>query len=135
MLTPFSLDGAQQSGPGGSSAGRGCAFHEKEFLSLLVVAQGKEPVLMEAIRQDLKSWLSREGSRIVAESGNASERFQFDYVKGRSRGSVVVDPLIMIDPVQVAGPAGVGPGEAAIQAHIRIAETWYKASEKACRKL
>lgn len=135
VFARFSLEGSQQSGPGGSSAGRGCAFHQKEFLSLLVVAQGNEPVVMEAVRLDLKSRLSQDGSRILAEKGNLSEKLQFDYATTRSKGTVVVDPLTIIDPVLVGGPGGIEPGNVAIRVHIRIVETWYKSSEKACKKL
>jgi hypothetical protein len=48
---------------------------------------------------------------------------------------VVVDPIVVVDPRLVEGPSGLPPGEVAIELRIRIAETWYKASEKACRKL
>jgi hypothetical protein len=135
VLAPFSLEGSQQSGPGGSSAGRGCAFHQKEFQSWLVIASGKEPTLMAAVQQDLKSRLGREGTKIVAESGNGRERFQFDYAAGKSRGSVVVDPLMIVDPVSFNGPHGIPSGEVAVNLRIRILETWYKASERDCRKL
>jgi hypothetical protein len=135
VLAPFSLEGSQQSGPGGSSAGRGCAFHQKEFQSWLVIASGNAPTLMAAVRQDLKSRLSREGVHIVAESDNARETFKFAYVAGKTKGSVVVDPLMIVDPVSVNGPHGIPSGEVAVSLRIRIVETWYKASERGCRKL
>lgn len=78
-LAPFSLRSSQQSAAGGSSAGRGCAFHDQTFQSWLLILPGNEPTLMAAVRRDLKARLGREGADIVAESGNAREGFQFDY--------------------------------------------------------
>jgi hypothetical protein len=134
VIAPFSLEGSQLSGPGGSSAGRGCAFHEKRFQAWLVIAPGKEPALMAAVRQDLKSRLGGEGAHIVTESGNAREGFRFDYSAGKSKGSVVIDPLMIVDPATVTGP-GFRPGEVGIILRLQITETWYKTTKRACGKL
>jgi hypothetical protein len=90
---------------------------------------------MTDVQRDIKSSLARQGAQIVTEVGHAPERFQFDYVAGKGKGTVVVDPIVVVDPRLVEGPSGLPPGEVAIELRIRIAETWYKASEKACRKL
>lgn len=121
------------SGP--DSAGRGCAFHQREFQWGLVIASGNEPVLMAAVRQDLKSKLSRDGSKIVAENSNASQGIQFDYAVGKTEGSVVVDPLVLVEPSSVAGPTGLRPGERLVKLRVRISETWHKASDMGCRTL
>jgi hypothetical protein len=126
--------GAQQSAPGGSSAGRGCAFHEKEFRSLFVIASGNEAPLMADAQRDIKYSLVHQDAQIVAEIGHAPERFQFDYVAGKGKGTVIVDPIAMVDP-RLVDPFGLPAGEVAIELRVRIAETWYKASERACRKL
>jgi hypothetical protein len=122
--------GAQESAPGSSSAGRGCAFHDKEFRSLFVIGSEDEATVMADMERDIKSNVARYGARVVAETGRAPGRFQFDYVAGKSKGSVVVDPI-----VSLVDPSGLPPGEVAIELGIQITETWYKASEKACQKL
>jgi hypothetical protein len=132
-IAPLSPLRSQLSGP--DSAGRGCAFHQRESQSWLLIASGNSPALMAAVRQDLESRLSRDGSQIVAEKGNASERFQYDYAVGKTKGSVIVDPLVIADAASVAGQAGLRPGQLAVKLHVQISETWYKASEMGCRKL
>jgi hypothetical protein len=135
VIAPFSLGGSQLSGPGGSSAGRGCVFHEKGFQAWLVIAPGKEPALMAAVRQDLKTRLLGEGVHIVRERGNTRKGFRFDYSTGKSEGSVLVDPLTFVDPVTVTGP-GFRPGEVVgIILRLQITETWYKTTKKPCGKL
>lgn len=117
--------GAQQSAPGGSSAGRGCAFHKKEFVSLCVIASGNSAPLMAEVERDIRSSLSQQDARIIGEAH--AEGFQFDYSAGRSIGTVVVDPIVVVDATSVAGPhGGIAPGEIAVKLRIRIAETWYK---------
>ena len=133
-IAPFSLEGSQLSGPGGSTAGRGCAFHEKKFQAWLVIAPGKKPALMAAVRQDLKSKLAGEGAQIVSEIGNAREGFRFDYSAGQSKGSAVIDPLMIVDAESVTGP-GFRPGEIGIILRLQITETWYKTTKRACGKL
>jgi len=128
--------GAQQSAPGGSTAGRGCAFHEKEFIALFVIASGKSVPLMVDVQRDIKSSLALQGGKIVRQVGNAPERFQFDYVAGQSKGTVVVEPLAVIDRKIVEGPhPKLDPGETAVKLHIKLTETWFKASQQACEKL
>jgi hypothetical protein len=134
VIAPFSLEGSQLSGPGGSTAGRGCAFHEKEFQAWLVIASRKEPAVMAAVRQDLKSKLGGEGAHIVSDSGNAREGFRLSYSAGKSRGSGVVDSLMTVDPETVTGP-GARAGEVGIKLRLQIKEIWYKTSKRACRKL
>ncbi len=126
--------GAQESGPAGSSAGRGCAFHHKEFQSLFVIATGNETAVMADMEREIKSNLARESARIVAETGRASERFQFDYVAGKGKGTVAVDPIVIVDH-KLVDPSELPLGEVAVELRVRITETWYKASEKACSKL
>jgi hypothetical protein len=128
--------GAQQSAPGGSTTGRGCVFNEKEFIELFVIASGNRVPLMLDVQRDIKSSLALQGGKIVRQVGHAPERFQFDYAAGQSRGTVVVEPLFVVDPKIVEGPyAARGPAESAVKLHIRLTETWYKASDRACEKL
>ena len=136
-IAPFSIEGsgAQQSVPGGSSAGHGCAFHEKEFRSLFVIASGNGTTLMTDVQRDIKSSLARQGAQIVTEVGHGPERVQFDYTAGRSKGTVAVEPIAVIDSWFVDPSEQLPPGEVAIELRVRIEETWYKASEKVCRKL
>jgi hypothetical protein len=90
---------------------------------------------MADAQTDIRSSLIRHGAQIVTESGNAPDRFQFDYRAGKGRGSVVVDPIVVRDPVLVEGPGELPPGEVAVELRIRIKETWYKTSAKTCGKL
>lgn len=133
-LAPFSLEGSQLSGPGGSSAGRGCAFHQKALEAWLVIAPGKEHELIAAVQQDLRSRLGSEGAHIVTDTGDISQGFRFDYLSGKSEGRVVVDPLVIVDPETVTGP-GSRPGEMGVNLRLQITETWYETAKEACRKL
>ena len=81
---------------------------------------------MAAVRQDLESRLTRQGSQITAANGDLRKGFQFDYAAGHSKGSVIVDPLVIADPASVAGQAGLRPGQLAVKLHIWISETWSK---------
>lgn len=124
--TPFT------SGSGGpDSAGRGCASHQREFQFWFAIPSGNETAVMAALRRDLESRLTRQGSRITAAHGDLRKGFQFDYAAGHSKGSVIVDPLEIAD----APPAGLPLGQIAVKLRIRISETWYKASEIICGKL
>jgi hypothetical protein len=136
-IARFSIEGSggQQSAPGASSAGRGCAFHDKEFRSWFVIASGNGPAVMADAQRDIRTRLTRDGGQIVTESGKAPDRFQFDYRAGKDQGSVVVEPIVVIDPVLVEGPGGLPPGEVAVELRIRITETWYKTLGKTCRKI
>ena len=120
---------------GTDSAGRGCATHQREFQIWFALPSGNEPAVMAAARRDLQYRLSRQGSQITAASGDLQKGFQFDYASGHSKGSVVVDPLVIADSASVAGQAGPRPGQPAVKLRIRISETWYKASEMSCRRL
>ena len=71
------------SGP--DSAGRGCASHQREFQFWLAIPSGNEPAVMAAVRRDLESRLTRQGSRITAENGDLRKGFQFDYAAGHSK--------------------------------------------------
>jgi hypothetical protein len=79
--------------------------------------------------------LTRKGSQITAASGDLRKGFQFDYAAGHSKGSVIVDPLVIRDSPFVTGQAGLRPGQLAVKLRISISETWYEASEMSCRKL
>ena len=114
------------SGP--DSAGRGCASHRREFQFWLAT-------VMAAVRRDLESRLTRQGSRITAASGDLRKGFQFDYAAGHSKGSVIVDALVIPDSPSVAGQAGLPPGQLAVKLRICLSETWYKASQMSCSKL
>jgi hypothetical protein len=139
-IARFSIEGsgAQQSAPGGSSAGRGCAFHKKEFISLFVIASGNSAPLMADVERDIKSNLAHQDARIVGthiRELNHAESFQFDYAADRSIGIVTVDPIVVVDPTLVGGPHGIAPGETAVKLHIWITETWYKAGQRTCETL
>src|SRR6266478_5384939 len=91
-------------------------------------------VVVADTEREIKSNLARESARIVAETGRASERFQFDYVAGKGKGTVAVDPIVIVDH-KLVDPSELPLGEVAVELRVRITETWYKASEKACSKL
>jgi hypothetical protein len=90
---------------------------------------------MTDVQRDIKSSLARQGAQIVTEAGRAPERFQFDYTAGRSKGTVAVEPIAIVDSWFIDPSEQLPPGEVAIELRVRIEETWYKASEKVCRKL
>ena len=102
---------------------------------MFVIASGNGVTLMADVQRDIKSSLARQGAQIVTEIARAPERFQFDYVACKGKGTVVVDPIAVVDPRSVEGPSGLPSGEVAIELRVRIEEAWYKASGKVCRKL
>lgn len=121
------------SGFGGpDSAHHGCASHQREFQFWFAIPADSELAFMAAVRRDMKSRLTRQGSQIIAASGDLRTGFQYDYSIGKTKGSVFINPLVLADST-FAGQ--VGPGQLAVKLHVRISETWYKASEKSCRKL
>ena len=132
-IAPFSIDGSQLSGPGGSSAGSGCAFHDKEFEALVVITPDEKPVLRAAVWQHIKSKLV-ESAHIVKQRGRPSTGFRLNYTAGKSKGSIVVNPLTILDAAKVAGP-GARPDGFGASIRVQIKETWYKTTKKACRKL
>src|SRR5262249_17741738 len=91
-IARFSIagSGAQQSAPGGSAAGRGCVFHDKEFQSRFVIASGNDPAVMADAQRDIRTSLIRYGAQVVRESGSAPYKFQFVYRAGKGKGSVIV---------------------------------------------
>jgi hypothetical protein len=118
-----------------ASAGRGCASHQREFQFWFTIPSGTEPAVMAAVRRDLEFRLTRQGSQITAANGDLRKGFQFEYAAGHSKGSVIVDPLVIADSPSVAGQAGLRSGQLAVKLRIWISETWYKASEMSCGKL
>ena len=132
-MVPGTPLASESSGP--DSAGHGCASHQRAFQFWFAIPSGNEPAVMAAVRRDLESRLTRQGSQITAANGDLRKGFQFDYAAGHSKGSVIVDPLVIADTPSVVGQAGLHPGQLAVKLRIRISETWYKASEMSCRKL
>lgn len=124
---------SSESGP--DSAGRGCASHQREFQSWFALESGNEAGVMTEVRRDLESRLRRTGSQITLEKGNPREGFQFEYATGSIKGTVTVDPLAILDATSVAGKAGLPFGQTAFTLRVRVSETWYKASEAACKRL
>ena len=100
---------------------------------MFVIASGNEAALMADTRRDIISNFARQGARIVAEIGRAPKGFQFDYEAGKGKGTVAVDPIVIVDS-KLIDPSELRLGEVAVELRVRITETWYKASEKACRK-
>ena len=129
-VTPGTLLASGFSGP--DSAHHGCASHQREFQFWFAIRPGNEPAVMAAVRRDMESQLTRQGSQIIAASGDLRTGFQYDYAVGKAKGSVFVDPFVLADST-FSGQAG--PGQLAVKIRVRISETWYKASEKSCGKL
>ena len=127
--------GAQESAPGGGNAGRNCAFYEKQFVSWFVIRSGNEAPLMADVEREIKSSLAQQDGRIVKQSGRAPSSFRIDYASGKSKGTVIVDPVVAVDPTTVGGPGGIDPSQTAVKLHIRITETWYKTSQRSCKRL
>jgi hypothetical protein len=59
------------SGP--DAAGRGCAFHQREFQTWFAITSGNQRDFMAAVQRDLESRLSAERSQIISENGSPSE--------------------------------------------------------------
>ena len=102
---------------------------------MFLIPSGKEALLMADVEREIKSSLARPDARIVRQKGYLPGRLRFDYTDGKSKGTVLLDPLEVIDPEIVGGPGGIGRGETAVTLHIRLTETWYSGSPKACTKL
>ena len=121
------------SGP--DAAGRGCAFHQREFQTWFAITSGNQLDFMAAVQRDLESRLSAERSQMISENGSPSEGFQFQYVAAKTQGSVIVDPLVIDDPASATFKAGLDSGRIAVKLRIRISETWHKESGADCKKL
>ncbi|HEX8835993.1 MAG TPA: hypothetical protein VF748_03590 [Candidatus Acidoferrum sp.] len=132
-FTPGTPLWAQLSGP--DSAGRGCAFRQREFRSWFAIPSADALRAMTAVQRDLEERLRLAGLQIVAEKGDPREGFEFAYETGNIKGSVRVEPLVTEDPRSAAGKAAVQLGEAAVKLHIRISETWYRTPDLPCGKL
>lgn len=121
------------SGP--DSAGLGCASHQREFQFWFAIPSTNERAVMPAVRRDIESRLTGAGSQITAASGNQVKGFQYDYAAGHTKGSVIIDPLVIADSASAADQASLRPDQLMAKLRIRVSETWYKASEVSCRKL
>ena len=135
FLRSYTLTNAMKSGiplwsslSGPDSAGRGCAFHQREFQYCFAIGSRNQAGVMTEVQQDLESRLSRKSSQIIREKGNPREGFQFEYATGSIQGTVTVDPLVAQDSTSVAGKAGLPSGQTAFKLRVRISETWHKAS-------
>ncbi len=111
----------------GSGAGRGYATHQKEFEPFFVMQSRERAAFMAALAEDISSGLASTGAKIVAESGDTTDGYQFRYSSGKSIGSVTIEPPKDVDQSQVTGHEPLCPGEAPISIHIRIEEKWVKA--------
>ena len=116
-------------------AGRGCAFHRREFRSWFAMPSANAFRAMTAVQRDLEDRLRLAGSQIVAEKGDPGEGFEYEYETGNIKGSIRVEPLVIENPTSAAGKAAVQLGQAAVKLHIRISETWYKTPDGPCGKL
>ena len=112
------------SGP--DSAGRGCAFHEREFRSWFAIPSANAFLAMTAVQRDLEARLRLTGSQIVAEKVDPREGFEFEYQAANTKGFIHVDPLVTQDPASAAGKAAFQLGQIAVNLNIRISETWYR---------
>lgn len=135
FLRSYTLTNAMKSGiplwsslSGPDSAGRGCAFHQREFQYCFAIGSRNEAGVMTEVLQDLESRLSLEGSQIIMEKDNPRQGFQFEYATGSSKGTVTVDPVVIQDSTAVAGKAGLPSGQTAFKLRVRIFETCRKAS-------
>jgi len=82
---------------------------------------------MAALVESITSQLNSAGAQIGAETGDAAEGFQFDYVTGKSRGTIRIDPLKDTNEPQEARAYGqLCPGEVPVSVSIRIEEKWIK---------
>lgn len=129
-IVPGSPLASGVSGP--DSANHGCASHQREFQFWVAIPHGSDLAVMAAVRRDIESRLTRQGSQIIGASGDLRTGFQYDYAVGKTKGSVFIDPLVLADST-FAGQAG--PGKLTVKLQVRISETWYKVSEKSCRRL
>jgi len=132
VIDRFKLDYSSSWGTSGPSiSGRKFATHRTELKENFVVAAENLPALAAAVKDDISKRLAEQNARILRQTRSASE-FEVSYEIGNTRGLVVVDPVQAIDPITVAGRAGIRPNEAAVMLRVRIAETWSKV-EKASR--
>jgi hypothetical protein len=110
-----------------SGAGYGFATHDREFHHYFAIKSSEREALMAALVESITSQLNSAGAQIGAETGDAAEGFQFDYVTGKSRGTIRIDPLKDTNEPQEARAYGqLCPGEVPVSVSIRIEEKWIK---------
>ncbi|MGA9510558.1 MAG: hypothetical protein WBV55_18200 [Candidatus Sulfotelmatobacter sp.] len=111
----------------GSGAGYGFATHEREFHHFFVMKSSERAALMAALFESVASQLNSAGAQISAETGEAAAGFHFDYVIGKSRGTVSIDPLEKTNPAQTEEAYRLMcPDSVSVLVNVRIEEKWIK---------
>jgi hypothetical protein len=95
----------------GDSAGAGnrAAHYDKEFEARFAMRSDDRQALMTALAQNIATEIGKSGGRIIAESGDTSEGFRFEYAEGRSKGTILLSPVQRLDPDHLGGAHGRGP--------------------------
>ncbi len=124
VIQPFHAHGSGNSATrsSGSGAGWESATHTASFMDTFTMASADKARLMEAVGVDLAHRLASNGARIVHQSGDPANGFHFDYIAGRSVGSIAVAPL-MPGAVQRAAP--LPPGIEDVCVAIAAREKWF----------
>jgi hypothetical protein len=132
VVERFKANGAAESATGASDgAGREFTTHDRELKATIVINLNNWVAILQSLRDDAVANLTAQECRIVKESGDAASGFQIQYMSGRSRGTVTIEPLKSVDPgIFAALPA---PGKIIVQCRIHVIERWF-ATEKAFQK-
>jgi len=92
---------------------------QKQYFAM---TEASIPALFATMKKDVEQKLAEQGARIIKET-DAGDRFEVQYEIGQSRG-LVVDPPRPVDSRIVAGQIGLPQSELAVEAGVRIGETW-----------
>jgi hypothetical protein len=99
-------------------AGRGFATHTEDFEPTFVIKTKDWVAVVQALRDDIASKLTKQNAQILGESGNPIDGFQIRYALGKSEGRVWVEP---VKTVTTSPPfANVQSGSAKVTVHFRI---------------
>lgn len=111
---------------GGHGAGLGFATHTQGLEQELVIRSSDSTALMAALDEDVTSFLTASGAKVISQTGNDADGIRVHYVAGKSVGSVTIKPP---DPIPNPGQylrRSLGPGEIDVWVRIGIEETWFR---------
>lgn len=111
----------------GSGAGYGFTTHDRELHHFFVMKPSERAALMAALFESVASQLNSAGAQISAETGDAAAGFHFDYVIGKSRGAVSIDPLTNANGARTEKAYRLlCPDSVPVSVNVRIEEKWNK---------
>jgi hypothetical protein len=106
----------------GAAAGGDFVTHTAGFEVYFALRSEKWMPVMNSLRDDVATQLTRDGAQILSQSGDARAGFQFDYKIGKSMGSLTISPLATTNLIHRVTP--LPEGTADVIARIEFSEKW-----------